>query len=116
MAAWRLTFARELTMKLRHFGTDYIDEPTAEGQDEAEVLPMLMDAAAVFQILALAAEKYQGGTLITATVARILSRNTKHVSDMVRQAASKAEMAAGWPPLAAHHSTPRELTGSQGVL
>ena len=72
-------------------GADYIGEPTAECQDEAEVLPMLTDVAVVLQVLPSAAEGLQGGMLITATVVCILHHNqARDRHDSMPCAASQA--------------------------
>jgi len=80
----RATISRELPMKRRFFGSDYVDEPTAEWGDEAAVQPMLADLAFLYEVFTVAAREQHADNRITVVVVRCRNRLAKRASDLVR--------------------------------
>jgi len=80
----RATFLKELTMKRRFFGSDHVDEPTAEWADDTESQPMLGDIAFLFDVLTSAAKEQNGDNKVSATVVRCRNRLARRASDLVR--------------------------------
>jgi len=78
-----------LSLKKRYFGSDHVDEPTAEWEDLAAAQPMLCDVAFLYEVLLTAAQDYQAGAGVTLTVVRCRNRFAKTASSMVRQGSVK---------------------------
>mmetsp|Transcript_75901 Transcript_75901/g.220398 ORF Transcript_75901/g.220398 Transcript_75901/m.220398 type:complete len:638 (+) Transcript_75901:64-1977(+) len=75
--AHRALLLVEITMKRRHYGSDHIDEPTAEWESEAAVQPMLQDVAFLFRIFSTAAADLHRDNAVTATVVSTRNRYAK---------------------------------------
>merc|ERR1712039_281387 len=72
-----------------YFGSDHVDEPTAEWEDFAIAQPLLCDLAFLYEVLLSAAQDCQQGAAVTLTVVRCRNRLAKTASSMVRQSSSK---------------------------